>query len=427
MLPTDTTWSPVRKLSFRFFFLLFLMLSYCCLVTMTFIVDYSLYHTQFDMGVMYRPVSGVFVWLDKHIFHLGYNPERQPGWAGDNHFGVLFFFSVLFFAIIGTVVWGILDQKRTNYNRLSCWFRLYLRYLLGIVLFAYGINKLIPVQMRYPSVSMMITPFGYFNRFYVLWNSMGAAPGYMIFTGATEVLASLMLFSRRTAVAGYIMTAAVMTNVFALNIFYNINIKMFSGQLLLIALYLLAPYLKPVFRFFFQNHPVPLTQPHYAFDTGWKKYALMAALVIVPLVVCIIDTKGSLDQYSANQEIYRKEKVYDVAAFVSKDTLPPLLTDTLRWKRFLFINSWHIDKAVIMGMDDGSDWYNYNLDTVKKTLTLYDNPDTTTWKILHYIYPAKGQLQLTGKWKGQDIQVSLKEFSVDSMSLNKEKITLMMD
>jgi hypothetical protein len=36
-------------------------------------------------------------------------------------------------------------------------------------------------------------------------------------------------------------------------------------------------------------------------------------------------------------------------------------------------------------------------------------------------------LQLTGKWKGYDIQVVLKQYPVGNMYLNKEKIKLMRD
>jgi hypothetical protein len=78
-------------------------------------------------------------------------------------------------------------------------------------------------------------------------------------------------------------------------------------------------------------------------------------------------------------------------------------------------------------MKDQLDWYQCNIDSVKKTFTLHDNPDKKTWKIFNYTKPAKDQLQLTGKWKGINIQVLLKPFPLDSMNLNKEKIKLIQD
>ena len=45
-------------------------------------------------------------------------------------------------------------------------------------------------------------------------------------------------------------------------------------------------------------------------------------------------------------------------------------------------------------------------------------------EVLNYTYSPKNILQLTGKWKGKNIQVSLTLSPVDSIRLNKERITL---
>jgi len=427
MSTSSTLWNGWQKISFRFLFLFLGLCSYLCWDDTIYLIHGTLYNTQLDIGILYKPVVPALSWLDTHIYHIGFNPETQATYPGDNHFGLVFYLTVFFISVIAAVVWGFLDKKRGNYDKLSYWFRLYLRYALGIVIFGYGIDKLIPVQMRYPSVMTMFTPYGHLDLFSVLWNSMGVAPGYMIFTGAAEVLAAFLLFSRRTAVAGYVLTAAVMANVVALNIFYNITVKLFSTQLLLFSLYLLAPYLKNIVRFFFYNDATPFSQRRYTFYTGWKKYVLIAVLIVVPLAVLTINTVGVVNRYGHLKADIPKEKVYDVTTFIAKDTLPPLTTDTLRWKRFLLFNQWHADHAVVMSMNDEPDWYFYDVDTIKKTFTLYDNPAKKTLNILHYISPSKDQLLLTGKWKGHDIQVALKLYPMDNMYLNKEKIKLVRD
>jgi hypothetical protein len=58
-------------------------------------------------------------WLDIHLFHTGYDPAKQQPFPGDNHFGALFYLLLLVIAVIGAIVWSILDRKRLNYNRLS--------------------------------------------------------------------------------------------------------------------------------------------------------------------------------------------------------------------------------------------------------------------------------------------------------------------
>src|ERR1700722_4673197 len=108
---TDTTWQPLRKYSFRFFFLFLGLSSYLCLDALTYMLHNSLSHSQFDIGSMYQPIRGALAWLDKHIFHLGYNPGKQQGWPGDNHFGVLIYIPVFFVSVVGAIVWGALDRK----------------------------------------------------------------------------------------------------------------------------------------------------------------------------------------------------------------------------------------------------------------------------------------------------------------------------
>jgi hypothetical protein len=55
-------------------------------------------------------------------------------------------------------------------------------------------------------------------------------------------------------------------------------------------------------------------------------------------------------------------------------------------------------------------------------LTLHDNPDTLTWIVFHFNFPAQDRFSLSGKWKGQPVQIFMKSVSMDSMLIQKEKI-----
>jgi hypothetical protein len=133
---------------------------------------------------------GQIHWLDAHLFHTGYDPKTQQPFPGDNHFGVLFYLLLLLIALIGAIVWSVLDRKRPDYNRLRYWFGVYLRYMLAITLFTYGLDKLIPVQMIFRNIENLLRPMGESNRFLTLWNFMGVAPGYQMVTGTTEITAT---------------------------------------------------------------------------------------------------------------------------------------------------------------------------------------------------------------------------------------------
>ena len=118
------------------------------------------------------------------------------------------------------------------------------------------------------------------------------------------------------------------------------------------------------------------------------------------------------------------QKIYEITSFVSGDTIPPLLTDSLRWKRLVFTS----DKdAIIYRMNDAKDYYSYTVDSSKKTFALRNTDDTTISALLHFDSPGKEQLLLSGNWKKREVHISMKENPVDSLTINKEKISLVWD
>ena len=213
-----------------------------------------------------------------------------------------------------------------------------------------------------------------------------------------------------------------MANVVALNWFYNVPVKLFSIQLLLYTLFLLAPYLKNIFQVFFMNGTADFSRQNFVFKTGKGNYLMRGALIFVPLVLMLIITAGTHKRYVQQQKDARNEKPYEVTAFELKDTTKTPVSDTLRWKRVLM--NIYGTSFVIANMKDQLDWYDCDVDSLKKTFTLHDNPDKKTWQIFSYTKPSKEELQLTGQWKGKNIRVLLKPFPLDSMNLSKEKIKL---
>ncbi len=419
MQPPNTPWKSWQKVCFRFFFIFLTLTSYICWDLVIVIVHSSFFKGEVELSNLFKPLIGVFYWLDRHIYHTGLRSDTRDFSLGDNHFGVVWYLTTILLAVIAAIIWSILDKKRNNYDKLYHWFSLYLRYMLAITIFGYGIDKVIPVQMPAPGSVSMTIPYGHFSRFDVLWTFMGVSPGYMFFTGSLEIIAALLLFSRRTAVTGYLLTAGIMANVVALNWFYNVPVKLFSAQLLLYALFLLAPYLKNIFQVFFMNGTADFLQRSFVFKTRKGNNLMSGALIVVPLALTLIFTAGTHKRYVQQEKDARNEKLYDVTAFELKDTTKTPVSDTLRWKRVLM--NVYGDNFVIANMNDKLDWYDGDVDSLKKTFSLHDNPDKITWKIFSYTKSAKDQLQLTGKWKGINIQVLLKPFPLDSIYLRTRK------
>jgi len=212
--------------------------------------------------------------------------------------------------------------------------------------------------------------------------------------------------------------------VVALNFFYNIPVKLYSSLLLICVLFLLVPYVNKLIGFFFQGKFVTLAEKHYKFERVWKKYLLLACAIGIPATLFVNTTIHVGKRYRDNTNITKREKLYEVTCFVTKDTLQPLLTDTVRWRRFAFTDK---ASAIVYNMQDKADYYDYDMDSIKHTYTLHNGPDTTSWNVFHYSYPQKNMFQLVGNWKGSNVTVLMKEQYIDSMLLNKERIKFLYD
>ena len=408
-----------------------------CWDALTFLLYRAFSTAPYDFGAFYGFLRAPMHWLDAHIFHTGYNPATHTSFPGDNHFGVLFYLALLPAALIGAILWSILDKKCPNYNRLSYWFSVYLRYILAITMFGYGLAKVIPIQMTFPGVIDLLTPLGYSDRFSLFWDIIGVAPGYQIVTGTVELLGALLLFSRRTIVLGYILILAALINVVSLNIFFNVTVKLFSTQLLLYTVYLLYPYIRRLIKLFFVGESVSLATREYTLQNGPQKNILTALLIGIPSILFIIVGSGMVRHYGQNKRNARLEKNYEVVTFVAKDIPPPLATDTiqprttdtLRWKHLLitYSNYTPTPYAVIWNMQDDKDYYYYHMDTVTKRFTLIDGDDSTRRYVFNYSNPAKTQLLLTGKWKNNDVKILMNDVPIDSMLLNKDQLKLIRD
>jgi hypothetical protein len=222
------SWSLLQKIIFRF---LFLFLGF-------FLLNYELAMAMIDLGFYKKvaPMYGVFsqllYWFDAHFYHIGYNPKLHESIPADNHFGIVFYLTSIIIFILIVIAWSIIDRQKNNYHKLNYWFRIYVRYMVALIVFSYGIEKIIPVQMSYPQVTDLLTPLGDQSKFDVIWNFVGASPAYERFTGTCEVIASFLLIFNRTYVFGSLCMCAVLSNVVALNFFYNIPVKLYSSLLL---------------------------------------------------------------------------------------------------------------------------------------------------------------------------------------------------
>jgi len=140
--------------------------------------------------------------------------------------------SFLVAAIVIGAVWSALARRR-DYVALDRWLSDFLRFALALSLFPYAVSKVFPVQMLpgHLFTTYLLQPLGDKSPAGLLWAFVGYSVPYQMFAGFTELLASLLLLTRRTLAIGALVALVATVNVAAFNLFYDVDIKLFSLNL----------------------------------------------------------------------------------------------------------------------------------------------------------------------------------------------------
>jgi hypothetical protein len=266
----------------------------------------------FVPAVLFRPLDVLVAgWLG--VSPALMNPGRSG--SGDKTVDWVHALTVLTLAMVATVVWSVLDRRRRDYTTALAWTRLALRYQLAWIIMGYGLAKVFPMQFQPPTYARLVERFGDFSPMGLLWSFMGASMGYTIFAGAMEVLGALLLLFRRTSLVGALITAAVMTNVFALNMFYDVPVKLLSFHLLVMALVIAAPDLGRLFRFAVLQKPAEPPSPAgpvFA-QRNWRIVSWVGKGIVLALLS--VQAGGIYRQYAARVARHPLTGTYSVEGF----------------------------------------------------------------------------------------------------------------
>jgi hypothetical protein len=152
------------------------------------------------------------------------------------------------------------------------------------------------------------------------------------------VIAGLLLLFRRTTTLGALLVVAIMTNIFMLNVSYDVPVKIGSAHILLLALVLLAPDLRRLLNFFVLNRetqPVDLAPNLSNVTLHRLGLALKAIFIASALLYLSIDTYSTYQQHIAQREKLPvpPDGWYNMTS-VKRDgqAVPALSPDELRWK-----------------------------------------------------------------------------------------------
>lgn len=362
--PESSRWTSAEKINFRFLFVFFLMFI---------IVENNGAFPFFDV-IMQYPTEGLHafvVWLGKYVLRLPYDIVHFTYGSGDTTYDYILVLCCFVIAVLAATTWTLLDRQSEGYPKLYYWLTVIVRFYVGLMLINYGMVKIFKLQFPYPYLYRLLQPYGDSSPMGLAWTFLGFSKGYNYFMGFAEVAAGLLLF-RRTMTFGALLTMMTAANVMAINYFYDVPVKILSTALFVLSLFLASRDLKRLAAFFFSGQPISLPVIPYPY-AGHRKMniarivtkVLVIGFVLVSTVLQGIEFEKQYGDSVPKPQLYG---VYNVETFVlGNDTLPPIMTDTLRWKKIAISN---LTQVRVYHVNDSIGRYVAQIDTTKKNLTL---------------------------------------------------------
>jgi len=413
-LEAQTHWSPAARVAFRFCFIYLGLYSLVTQIVGSLVLIPGMSFRGLGWLWPFREITN---WIGLRVFHTT-SPLVYAGNSRDTDFYWIQMLWVLVVSVLATVAWSGLDRSRWNYASLHKWFRVFLRFGLASQMFEYGMTKLIPTQFPSPSLVTLVTRVGNVPLQGLLWTSVGAAPAYGMFTGIAELLGGILLILPRTTTLGALICLADLTQVFVLNMTYDIGVKQISFHLLLLTLFLLAPEIRRLAGLF-ANRPTAPSAHSRLFQTATANRIALVAQVLVGLYLLGM-------QASANWAFWHLEGggrpksplygIWDVQALaINGEIRPADLNDyDRRWRRVLFDVP---DEVVFQRTDDSFARYGAVIDVSGKTVALTKGKSQTWKSRFTFQRQAEDRLVVDGEMDGYRIQMKLQRVEFDTLRL----------
>ena len=415
-------WSAGHRVMFRFVF------AFLVLVIFPFPFN-SFGGSIYPTGVYEKMWFAVASWVATHILHLTPTPAGLAAlFLADDTNGYVELLSICVGAVLATILWTLLDQKRTDYRTLHEWLRIYVRYALGFTMLGYGMDKVFALQFNssLPGPGRLAEPLGNYSPFALMWTFMGYSKAYTIFAGVGEVIGGLLLVFRKTTTLGALITCFVMANVLALDASYGVGLRVLVSLFILFAIFLLASDMRRLVNVFVLNRatlPVNLEGPIPNYWMKGPRRFLHAAVVVLALYFFAgPGLAGPRERgKSPKSPLYG---LYQVEAFLQDGK--PIVQNDANWRRVIFEGE---TDMTVLSMDDSMLYYGADVDTAKNIITIsgkYADPetrsqrnvnDTNPHSILTYSWRDSDHLEFRGKLADDAVVITMRKVDISKFTL----------
>jgi hypothetical protein len=299
--------------------------------------------------------------------------------------GLYVLISVLFIFSILTTPLIIKIFTSSQLQKFEFFLKIISTYYLSVILMKYGFDKVFKAQFYLPEPNILYTPLGKLDKDILFWSTMGVSRSYNLFLGFAEIIPAILILFYRTRQIGLMISLGVLINVLAINLSFDISVKLFSAFLILINLYLLIPTLGILWNLFILNKVIRLkNQFNFSIPKSTK-------IIIKTIVICLLLLESLftyLNSGNFNDDISKRpflHGAYVVKEFNQNGII--LNTSNSPFKR-IFI---HRDGYLILqNQQDEMTDYKLEINQVKQTFLLTDYQLNRIE--MHYLFSKKDSL-----------------------------------
>jgi hypothetical protein len=331
-------------------------------------------------------------------------------------YALCYLIAVLVVAAIATIVWSVVDRRRTAYPLLNRWLRVYARYTLALVMMVYALVKVVPTQFGFLTPAELLRPVGQLTRFWVLWDFMAVSTGYTIFTGLIELLGCLLLFFRRTTLLGALLLIGALVNVFAMDLAYNVfGAAMVAGLLIALAMVVIAPYAAPLFNVLVLGRTASMPDEPVTVPARWR-YATLAKALLLVLLVSARVSDGLAQRRSYFGRAHAVYGMFDVSRFVRGGVpITPLADDAITWKRVASDGRYDGNSLAVQFANGDLRRYQLADDAAGQLWTLREGKKVMA--TLKYAIAPDGTVSLDGSIGADPVQLNLRPVDMQKLPL----------
>jgi len=359
---------------------------------------------------------GIVLWVGRNILGLKGDLREVANGSGDQLYDYVLLLCILVMALIATVMWSWLDRKRPNYRQLFQWLRLSMRFLLWSAMITYGACKLFPMQFAGVPLARLVDPVGHLTPMGLLWTFMGYSRAYSFFAGCAEVLGGLLLMVPRFTTLGALVSLGVLSNVLMLNLCYDVDRKILTIHLLLIAIFLVLPDTKRLTSLFLFNRTAEPADPVSFFEDKQLNQAVFGFQYLCAAISLFFALQFAHQLAAKNlAHIGRPlQGIWTVEKFVWEDTTQPsLLSDQERWRNVIFEKP---DLLTIQPIDGQLQRYSFKLANGGRSISFSKLRDPEWNATFTLQTQEKDRLLMVGEVQGRAVSATLHRLDLSDWS-----------